>query len=116
MNKYDDQLSVDQLYQIKQSAPRPKEPSVVKSKLFDSDRFEVLIKSLAESSGMEYDLISDDEGTVVYVTEDTLKQFASKIVQRCAEICREQPNEYAIEFDRENCAQAIETYFAIGKK
>jgi hypothetical protein len=39
--------------------------------------------------------------------------FAAIIAKECATICRQQGNEYALEFDRENCAAAIEEYFGI---
>jgi hypothetical protein len=40
-------------------------------------------------------------------------KFAELVVRECAKVCREQSNEYALEFDRENCASAIEEYFGV---
>jgi hypothetical protein len=42
-----------------------------------------------------------------------MEKFAELIVRECAKVCREQSNEYALEFDRENCASAIEEYFGV---
>ena len=44
---------------------------------------------------------------------DLVEKFAELIVQECAQVCRSQSNEYALEFDRENCAAAIEEHFGV---
>jgi len=41
------------------------------------------------------------------------KKFAELIAKQCAAICRQQGNEHALKFDRENCAAAIEEYFGV---
>lgn len=42
-----------------------------------------------------------------------LNKFAELIVRECAEVCRNQPNHYALKADRDNCAIAIEEHFGI---
>jgi len=37
--------------------------------------------------------------------------LAELIVQECAQVCRDQPNHYALKADRDNCAIAIEEHF-----
>jgi hypothetical protein len=39
--------------------------------------------------------------------------LAQLIVQECAQICRNQPNVYALKADRDNCAIAIEQHFGV---
>ena len=41
------------------------------------------------------------------------KKFAELIVRQCAQICRDQPNHYALKTDRDNCAVAIEEHFGV---
>ena len=41
------------------------------------------------------------------------KKFAELIVRECAEVCRNQPNMYAMKLDRDNCAIAIEEHFGV---
>ena len=50
--------------------------------------------------------------------EGKLKQardtkFAELIVQECAQVCRNQPNIYALKADRDNCAIGIEEHFGV---
>jgi len=41
------------------------------------------------------------------------KKFAELIVRECAQVCRDQPNVYALKADRDNCAIAIEQHFGV---
>ena len=41
------------------------------------------------------------------------QQFAELIVRECAQVCRDQPNIYALKADRDNCAIAIEQHFGV---
>jgi hypothetical protein len=41
------------------------------------------------------------------------EKFAELIVRECAQICRNQPNVYALKADRDNCAIAIEQHFGV---
>ena len=41
------------------------------------------------------------------------ERFAELIVKECAEVCRNQPNMYAMKLDRDNCAIAIEEHFGV---
>ena len=40
-------------------------------------------------------------------------KLAELIVKECAQICRNQPNVYALKADRDNCAIAIEQHFGV---
>ena len=40
-------------------------------------------------------------------------KFAELIVRECAQVCRDQPNVYALKADRDNCAIAIEQHFGV---
>jgi len=42
-----------------------------------------------------------------------LEKFAELIVRECAQVCRDQPNIYALKADRDNCAIAIEQHFGV---
>jgi hypothetical protein len=64
------------------------------------------IKELAEQAGW---MMGDEvEGFNI-----RLEKFAELIVRECSLVCRSQPNEYALELDRENCASAIEEHFGV---
>ena len=73
------------------------------------------IKQLAQEAGMYVDLngnpwpkwMSAEECEVAY------KKFAELIVRECVKVCRDQPNEYALKTDRDNCAIAIEEHFGV---
>jgi len=41
------------------------------------------------------------------------EKFAELIVRECAQVCRDQPNYYALKKDRDNCAVAIEEHFGV---
>jgi hypothetical protein len=41
------------------------------------------------------------------------EKFAQLIVRECAQVCRDQPNHYALKADRDNCAIAIEEHFGV---
>ena len=42
-----------------------------------------------------------------------MERFAQLIVRECAQVCRDQPNIYALKADRDNCAIAIEQHFGV---
>jgi hypothetical protein len=73
------------------------------------------IQKFAEQAGMYVDLkgkpwpkwMSAEECEVAYA------KFAELIVRECAQICRDQPNYYALKKDRDNCAVAIEEHFGV---
>ena len=46
-------------------------------------------------------------------TPDEVTRFANFIVKECAQVCRDQPNIYALKADRDNCAIAIEEHFGV---
>jgi hypothetical protein len=41
------------------------------------------------------------------------EKFAELIVRECAQVCRNQPNTFAMKLDRDNCAIAIEEHFGV---
>jgi len=41
------------------------------------------------------------------------EKFAELLVKECAQVCRDQPNIYAMKLDRDNCAIAIEEHFGV---
>jgi hypothetical protein len=41
------------------------------------------------------------------------QKFAELIIRECAQVCRDQPNIYALKADRDNCAIAIEQHFGV---
>lgn len=59
------------------------------------------IKELAEQAGF----LNKDEESIGY--------FAELIVRECAQVCRDQPNHYALKTDRDNCAVAIKKHFGV---
>jgi hypothetical protein len=46
-------------------------------------------------------------------TQQNMAEFARLIVRECAQVCRDQPNHYALKADRDNCAIAIEEHFGV---
>ena len=48
-----------------------------------------------------------------YYTQEWIQGFAKLIVAECAQVCRDQPNYYALKKDRDNCAVAIEEHFGV---
>jgi hypothetical protein len=42
-----------------------------------------------------------------------MSKFAELIVRECANVCRDQPNTYALKTDRDNCAIAVEQHFGV---
>ena len=48
-----------------------------------------------------------------YITVLNPEKFAELIVRECAQVCRDQPNVYALKADRDNCAIAIEQHFGV---
>jgi hypothetical protein len=53
-----------------------------------------------------------EDGHVDWHTQFNEK-FAELIVKECAQVCRDQPNIYALKADRDNCAIAIEEHFGV---
>jgi protein gp37 len=52
--------------------------------------------------------------TTLSVNSDLFEQkFAELIVRECAQVCRDQPNHYALKTDRDNCAVAIKEHFGV---
>ena len=47
------------------------------------------------------------------ISDKDLEGFAELIVRECAQVCRNQPNVYALKADRDNCAIAIEDHFGV---
>lgn len=72
-------------------------------------------KRIEELLGQALDLAVPETWTTL--TPEQLakvsEKFAELIVRECAKVCRTQPNEYAMELDRENCASAIEEHFGV---
>ena len=67
----------------------------------------VLIKELwSEAAKLETD--DSWEGQTRF-----MEKFAELIVRECAQVCRDQPNIYALKADRDNCAIAIEQHFGL---
>jgi hypothetical protein len=69
------------------------------------------IRELAEQAGFQY--IKDEGIGWAGNHNASLPKFAELIVKECAQVCRNQPNEYALAVDRENCASAIEEHFGV---
>jgi len=70
------------------------------------------IKELMNQSGM----ISESSipgGVWTNMSVKTAEKFAELIVRECAQVCRGQPNHYALKADRDNCAIAIEEHFGV---
>jgi hypothetical protein len=62
------------------------------------------IRELLSQAGVHYEVLPKD---TVY------EKFAELIVRECAQVCRDQPNVYALKADRDNCAIAIEQHFGV---
>ena len=72
------------------------------------------IKLLAEQAKIDYDLRPEIARAPVWIgTDEELEKFAELIVKECAEVCRNQPDIFAMKLDRDNCAIAIEEHFGI---
>ena len=56
---------------------------------------------------------SDDGDHIHYYNLAFAEKFAELIVAECAQVCRDQPNHYALKADRDNCAVAIEEHFGV---
>jgi len=72
------------------------------------------IKELAKEAGITTNLDTD------YYERDMNKwvdyfseKLAELIVRECADVCRDQPNTYALKKDRDNCAIAVEQHFGV---
>jgi hypothetical protein len=57
-------------------------------------------------------IVLEGNGDYVAGELDPVK-FAELIVKECAQVCRDQPNIYALKADRDNCAIAIEEHFGV---
>jgi len=68
------------------------------------------IKQLAEQAEKYAD---DNFKGEIFWTEAYESKFAELIVRECAQVCRDQPNHYALKADRDNCAIAIEQHFGV---
>jgi len=69
------------------------------------------IKELARKSQMVF-WPTDPE--VVELSKDIdIEKFAELLIRECAQVCRDQPNHYALKADRDNCAIAIEEHFGV---
>ena len=76
------------------------------------------IKQLAEQSQLWDRLNPNSFGICGHsstenVWGEELQEFAEMIVRECAEVCRNQPDIFAMKLDRDNCAIAIEEHFGI---
>ena len=69
------------------------------------------IKQLAEQAGFQY--IKDEGIGWAGNYNASLPKFAELLVKECAQVCRDQPNIYAMKLDRDNCAIAIEEHFGV---
>jgi hypothetical protein len=74
------------------------------------------INILAEQAGFyvsesRLEILAPDS-TTDNVTE-ALREFAELIVRECVQVCRDQPNHYALKTDRDNCAVAIKEHFGV---
>jgi hypothetical protein len=71
------------------------------------------IKKLAEQSGF-FPVPDETEWDWDYRAENArYEKFVELIVRECAQVCRDQPDIYALKADRDNCAIAIEQHFGI---
>ena len=68
------------------------------------------IRELAEQFRMDFSI---DENSQDGIHWDSVDEFAELIVKECAQVCRDQPEIYALKADRDNCAIAIEQHFGI---
>ena len=51
---------------------------------------------------------------VVELSKDIdIEKFAELLIRECAQVCRDQPNHYALKADRDNCAIAIEEHVGV---
>jgi len=79
-----------------------------------NERIRELVRQAVES----VDIVTgneslDDELAKMYIPDCFSEKFAELIVRECAQVCREQPNVYALKADRDNCAIAIEQHFGV---
>jgi hypothetical protein len=56
---------------------------------------------------------AENKYATIIVPDPLKEKFAELIVQECAQVCRDQPNHYALKADRDNCAVAIEEHFGV---
>jgi hypothetical protein len=72
------------------------------------------IRELADEAGLRFtQLMSNPMVPIVDGRETDLEKFAELLIRECAQVCRDQPNIYALKADRDNCAIAIEQHFGV---
>jgi hypothetical protein len=71
-----------------------------------NERFENLMYHAGLTASGCWDKMDDYD-------HDAIKKFAELIVRECANVCRDQPNTYALKTDRDNCAIAVEQHFGV---
>ena len=73
------------------------------------------IRELAEQSSLKVNFWKTNPPTpfLSLTTYEQLEKFAELIVKECAQVCRDQPEIYALKADRDNCAIAIEQHFGV---
>jgi hypothetical protein len=76
------------------------------------------IRELARRSGAHISIRNLASNPVQHIEfielcDDKIEKFAKLIVQECANVCRDQPNTYALKTDRDNCAIAVEQHFGV---
>jgi len=76
------------------------------------------IQQLKESTRPEIDwearhYVELNNGEKEKWMDEWFEKFAELIVRECAQVCRDQPNIYAMKADRDNCAIAIEEHFGV---
>ena len=69
------------------------------------------IQELWTQAGGHYN--SGNQHTWPEYTITDPEKFAELIVRECAEVCRNQPDIFAMKLDRDNCAIAIEEHFGV---
>jgi hypothetical protein len=69
------------------------------------------IEKFARESGAWHQVY--DQKRFMHDHNFDIERFARLIVRECAQVCRDQPNHYALKADRDNCAIAIEEHFGV---
>lgn len=67
----------------------------------------------AEANEFTINLITERFAGIGQYHQAFSKQFAELIIRECAQVCRDQPNIYAMKADRDNCALAILEHFGV---
>ena len=73
------------------------------------------IKELYEQAHIEHrqEYVSSTMKSVSVTRQFDPELFVELIVRECAQVCRDQPDIYALKADRDNCAIAIENHFGV---